>query len=128
LTSLVALVVTVLAIAWAGLAPLDFRPANGAHWRAPEAGLRFANEGIVYSDAPHSWSGGGRDYSIDLWFEPETAPRARVERLLAVQDAHEVPVLSIDEWRDALLVRDRMPRGLRFCAPGACHCRLQRCW
>ena len=108
MTSLLALVLTVLAIAYAGLAPLEFHPPNGAHWLAPGPGLRFAREGIVYSEAPFAWSSGGRDFSIDLWFEPTEAPRARVARLLAVQDGDEVPVLSVDQWRGALIVRDRI--------------------
>lgn len=108
MASIAALLLTVLAIGYAGLAPLEFQPPNGAGWNDAGSGLRFADEGLVYSEAPFAWSAGGRQFAIDVWFEPARGPRARVARLLAVQDDHEVPVLSIDEWRGALIVRDRL--------------------
>jgi hypothetical protein len=124
LAALAALVASLAAIAYFGLSPFDFDPENRIEWipvvaAASDAsggtisadpgtgGLRFRGEAIAYSDGTLMWPAGAGALSIEVWLKPSAEPHTHLARILALYDEEELPVLSIDQWLSALIIRDR---------------------
>jgi hypothetical protein len=105
-----ALLITVAAIVWAGLAPLEFQPANEVEWIDPGPGLRFAGRGIAYTAEALVWrpSPDPGEVSVELWVVPAAEPDDRVGEIFAVFDGTAVEPLLIAQWKTGLVVRTRV--------------------
>lgn len=104
-----ALIATLAAIGYAGLAPFEFHPGNGVDWLVPPPGLHFEGPAIAHTRGALVWPEDGRELSIELWARPGGRP-THLARIFAVYDSHELPALSVDQWRGALILRNRVAR------------------
>jgi len=97
----------VAAIAYAGLSPFDFHPANEVDWIETGPGLRTGGDSISYAAEALEWPEDGRELTIHLWFKPAEEPRTHLARILALVDSGQLPALTVDQWGAVLIVRDR---------------------
>jgi len=104
-----ALLATVALIVWAGLAPLEFEPANDVEWADPGPGLRFAGRGIAYSAEALHWpaSSGAGEVSVELWVVPAKEPDDRLGEIFAFFDGTEMAPMLVAQWKSGLVVRTR---------------------
>jgi len=107
---LTALLGTIAAILYAGIAPLDFHPPNGVAWLDPGPGLRFERNGIAYSvdDLRFEASGPDAGVSVELWVVPDDEPTGSLGQILSIYDGDRVDSLLIAQWKSGLVVRIRV--------------------
>jgi len=105
-----ALFATIAVILYAGVAPLDFHPANGVAWLDPGPGLRFERSGIAYSaeDVRFEASGPDGGISVELWVVPDDEPAGNLGRILSFYDGAKVDSLLVAQWKSGLVVRIRI--------------------
>jgi hypothetical protein len=108
-----ALIATIAAIAYAGLAPLEFQPANEVEWIDPGPGLRFEGRGIAHSTAALHWERSPHpgEVSVELWVVPADEPDDRLGQIFAFFDGRAVEPLLIAQWKSGLVVRTRVDDG-----------------
>jgi len=110
--SVAALLATIVGIAYAGLAPLDFAPPNDVEWLDPGPGLRFGGRGIAYASAPLRWPSSAEpgELSVELWVEPAEEPSDRMRQIFAISDPAGREPFLVAQWKSGLVVRTRVPR------------------
>lgn len=98
------------AILYAGIAPLDFHPANGVAWLDPGPGLRFERSGVAYSveDLRFEATGADAGVSVELWVIPNDEPTGSLGQILSIYDGDRVDSLLIAQWKSGLVVRIRV--------------------
>jgi hypothetical protein len=94
---------------YAGIAPIDFHPANAVKWIDPGPGLRFERRGIAYSEEILEWKPAGEAgaVSVELWVVPAVEPRERIGQIFSLFDGAAVQPLLIAQWKSGLVVRNR---------------------
>jgi len=100
----------VAAIVYAGIAPVDFHPANEVEWIDPGPGLRFGRGGIAFSEEPLHWRSGGEagELSVELWVVPADEPDDRLGQIFSLFDGDPIEPLLIAQWKTGLVVRNRV--------------------
>jgi len=95
---------------YAGLVPVEFRPANDVEWIDPGPGLRFERRGIAYGDETLHWksAGGAGEVSVELWVVPADEPDQRIGQIFSLFDGAAVEPLLIAQWKSGLVVRNRV--------------------
>jgi VanZ family protein len=108
--SVVALLVTLAAIFYAGVVPFDRHPGNDVSWLDPGPGLGFDRRGIAYSDGPLEWTPGpeASEVSVELWVRPLDEPDGGIGQILSLFDGEAVEPLLIAQWKSGLVIRNRL--------------------
>jgi VanZ family protein len=111
LGSIIALLVTIAAILYAGVVPIDFHPRNDVRWLDPGPGLQFDGRGIAFSDAPLVWEPGAQagEVSVELWIRPSREPGDRLGQIFSLFDGDAVEPLLVAQWKSGLVIRNRVP-------------------
>jgi VanZ family protein len=111
LGSIIALLVTIAAILYAGVVPVDLHPRNEVRWLDPGPGLEFDGRGIAYSDGPLVWEPGAEagEVSVELWIRPSREPDDRLGQIFSFFDGDAVEPLLIAQWKSGLVIRNRLP-------------------
>jgi VanZ family protein len=111
LGSIIALLVTIAAILYAGVVPVDSRSRNDVRWLDPGPGLQFDGRGIAYSDAPLVWEPGAQagEVSVELWIRPSREPDDRLGQIFSLFDGDAIESLLVAQWKSGLVIRNRVP-------------------
>ena len=110
LGSIVALLVTIAAIVYAGAVPFDRQARNDVRWLDPGPGLEFDGRGIAYSEEPLVWEPGAHagDVSVELWVRPSREPDRRIGQIFSLFDGDAVEPLLVAQWKSGLVIRNRV--------------------
>jgi len=108
-TLILALLVVLSFILYAGLTPFRFYPPNRVQWLEPGPGLRFDRPAIAYTASPFAWPASqlAKGISIELWVLPNDEPKYRPREIASFFDGHLPARLTIAQWKAGLIVNTR---------------------
>jgi len=108
-TLILALLVVLSLILYAGLTPFRFYPPNRIQWLEPGPGLRFERPAIAYTASPFAWPASQltKGMSIELWVLPHDEPKFRPREIASFFDGHLPGRLTIAQWKAGLIVNTR---------------------
>jgi len=108
-TLVLALLVVLSVILYAGLTPFRFYPPNRIQWLEPGPGLRFDRPAIAYTASPFAWPASQltKGLSIELWVLPHDEPKYRPREIASFFDGELPSRLTIAQWKTGLIVNTR---------------------
>jgi hypothetical protein len=117
-STVVALVIIVGLIGWAGLRPFDFARVNSANWIKPGPGMRFEDLALAYSQTELQWSTDSSPASmtIEIWLRADSVADAEPRTWLVFVDDSQLTPLGFRQEGSEFVVWDAVtnPGGDRW--------------
>jgi len=107
---LAALLILILVLLYAGLAPFDVARHNGVAWRPERGTLAFDGSGIAFSTQGFPFTRGASELSLEAWVLPATEQSSREGTIVALVDDRPVPPLALSLRQGELTLRYRIEK------------------